>query len=645
MTRHFIVELQQDTGFPNRIFCIKPDRRTLSFGPSGIAETKNYAESDLPVNYKRQRPHSYKVKTTIIYSVSWQLFYATNLLVAFELILSARDTPLSPPYSSLPIETIVAVAWFLKSQWNPNSPLFKPIELQLKSILTRRDHLYATITTMFGSGQNPPQSQPSASSSQQAPPANSQPESPFKNPPYFRSDDGNGDPQQHSHTMALNCFVHPCHGVCRFRISSDNTHSMSADTATTAPVRPLNVDQQMFGNLPFNANDWAIVRGLLSLKSHTLIKKNGISSTPTHFTPPIETPETLQTTTESQPAQDPPRLSHTGTEKATDHTRQRTCDDTMNVKDARQRPYRKICKNTKAPPNQKRRNYSRQRICAATELGDDGQQRLCGKVCNNPQAMFEHKQRAHTGQQSCVETTVREDGQRRPCGAICKNAQALKSHKSRYHSGKKTCFEPVIREDGQLRPCGKICMHARSLMSHKKRDHTGQQTCDETMVEEDGQLRLCGMVQDNAQALSDHKRKNHTGQQTCVVTMVREDGKLHLCGKVCQNIRALSAHKCRVHSGQQTCVLTVPGDDGQPRPCGKICNNAQSLSNHKRRVHSGRKTCDVIVVGKDGQQWPCGKVLKNIQTLLNHKRKHLKRKSDDKNQDDDLCFLKGKTNK
>ncbi|WP_257275407.1 ankyrin repeat domain-containing protein, partial [Endozoicomonas sp. SESOKO4] len=42
---------------------------------------------------------------------------------------------------------------------------------------------------------------------------------------YSDSADGNGGPQQSLHSLDLNCFVSPCHGVCQFRPSSDSSET------------------------------------------------------------------------------------------------------------------------------------------------------------------------------------------------------------------------------------------------------------------------------------------------------------------------------------------------------------------------------------------------------------------------------------
>ncbi|WOG26983.1 hypothetical protein [Endozoicomonas sp. 8E] len=118
-------------------------------------------------------------------------------------------------------EKIATVGWLLKSYWNPDSALFKPTG-QTEVRLTQGSQPFAITAMMHGSGDEQQQNQPSESSGQQAPQAISQPTSAFTSPLYSGSGDGYEDPQQHSHTLALDCFVHPCHGVCKFRPSSEN---------------------------------------------------------------------------------------------------------------------------------------------------------------------------------------------------------------------------------------------------------------------------------------------------------------------------------------------------------------------------------------------------------------------------------------
>ncbi len=542
-----------------------------------------------------------KKRFSIIQSISWQWIYTTNLMTAYELILTTKEvSPDSSPHSWPPVEVVFTVGWLLKSYWKPVSALFNPIELQAPSILPQEDQPFAIIITLFGSGHDQQQVQPSESSVQQAPKATIQNTGYFTHRPYSDSDDGDGNPPQYSHTMGLNCFVHPCHGVCRFQPSSESREAAEwllnlkesskgcikmtfgqsprppygindkptnncnpkqsghAEAAHADPADSVNHDVPMHRHLPLTAEDWVIVNGLLNLGCHSFRVKTGISFMRDHFNPPMETSETQQTTEGST------HFSHKPL-----HFSQK---DTVQAK-----------------------NNIRQKICKATVVGKNGQQRLCGKVCWS--------------------------------------AAALSVHKSSYHSGVKICLKTVIGEDGQLRQCGKVCKHNNALSDHRRRDHTGQKTCEVTVIGEDGQQQPCGKVCKNAQALTDHKSGYHSGQRTCNATMVGEDGQPKLCGKILKNTIALMHHKEHFHSRKKTCDVTVIGEDGLLRPCGMVLTNARYLKNHKKRVHTGRQTCDEPLIGEDGQQRPCGKACKNVEALRLHKRKHRKRKPVDTNLD------------
>ncbi|WOG27080.1 hypothetical protein [Endozoicomonas sp. 8E] len=572
-TGRFIVKPEQDAVSPDHKFSIKPDRRRLSRPSSDIGNTDGCGEAVMPPDKKRQKIYSYEIKKTLIESISWQWLYATKLLVAYELILTTKDNPLDPTlyqavakmltcsgvrkdcwsfatssYSWVPLEASIAVGWLLKSLWNSDSPLFNPIVQKEVS----QNRPFAITIVMPGSEHNPAkhQHQPSDSSGEQAPQVTTHPKSSFTS--FLCSGEGKGDPQQHSHTLGLNCLVHPCHGVCQFRPSSDSnehdewppnslddstgqtgqnsqaclangscfscrshfdsinaTHSMSAGATNTDPAGPLNCNVRMSGHLPVTVDDLVIINALLSLR---------------------------------------------GQIRARDH--------------------------------------STQPICDVPVVMEDGLQRPCGKVFRNAQALSSHKSKYHTGQKTCDAPLVLEDGHQQLCGTVCKNAQALMNHKSRFHTGQQTCDKRVIDKYGQRRPCGRICKNARVLASHKSRYHTGQKTCDMKLVREDGQQQPCGTVCKNAQALSDHKRGDHSGQKTCNQSVIGENGQQQPCGEVCRSAKALSDHKRRYHTGQRTCEVTVIIENGQQQSCGKVCKNALDLSNHKR-VHRKRRPVDV----------------------------------------------------
>ncbi|WOG26989.1 hypothetical protein [Endozoicomonas sp. 8E] len=367
MTRRYIVELKQDALFSNQSFFIKPEQRALSDNPSDIADKNGFVRSGLPSDYKRQRFFSYEVKTTFIESISWQLLYATNLLFAFELITTSKAPPLgTTSYSWLPIEGIVTVGWLLKSYWNPDSTLFKPSE-QTEVRLTQGSQPFAITAMMHGSGDEQQQSQLSESSGQQPPQATSQPTSAFASSLYSGSGDGYGDPQQHSHTLGLDCFVHPCHGVCTFRSHPDSANERSDDpfdiqlqvrgindnpVNTTAPAVPVNCKLTIVDEDGQLRNCEGVYKSVKSLLDHQ-------------------------------------RRVHSG---------KKTCLATVVEKDGRRRPCGKLCKNAKTLSDHKRRAHSGQKKCVVTVVGRDGLQRPCGKICKSTKALSSHRLGFHSGQ-------------------------------------------------------------------------------------------------------------------------------------------------------------------------------------------------------------------------------------------------------
>ncbi|WP_257280679.1 MULTISPECIES: hypothetical protein [unclassified Endozoicomonas] len=585
---------------------------------------------------KRHRSSRYGIKKTPIKSISWQWLYATHLLVGHELILTSKDAPLCcAPYSWLPVEVVVIFGWLFKNYWNPESPLFNPIEQQgATTILTRRDYPFATITLMYGSGGNPPQDPPSEPSGQQVREATIYPRGFFIRLMYSDLGDGKGGPQEFSHTLGLNCFAYPCHGVCQFQPSgatpgqsacphSVNEHCLgctnhfgpgnarqpvSAEAVSISdPDEILNDNVQIPGNVPLNVDDEIIVDGLLSLrKSPGCLPSGGA----THCQ---QTPSNR---------------------KQQVRTGRQVCDIAVVGEDLQQRPCGKVCMNVTTLSYLKSGYHSGHRICDLIVVGKDGQPQPCGMIFKGAKSLSDHRGREHSGQQTCDVTVVGEDGRQRPCGKVSRNAKALSSHKSGYHSGQRICDVIVIGEDGQPQPCGKARKSLQDLLDHKRRDHSEQQTCEETRVGDDGLQRPCGKVFKNSKSLSEHKSKYHRGPQICGVTVVGEAGEPRPCGTVCKNAKVLSDHKIKVHSGQQTCKVSADGEDSQQRPCGKVFNNAKALSDHRRKYHTGEKTCQAKVVGEDGQPQSCGKVCKSAQALADHKRIHRKRKLVDMNQDD-----------
>ncbi|WP_257275047.1 hypothetical protein [Endozoicomonas sp. SESOKO4] len=684
MTECFVVAFEQNTGSPNKNFSIKPVRHTLTHSPSVIAKTNSYAEPDLPSDNKRHRPGSYEMKTPLVESIFWQSLYVSNLLMGYELTMTTKDVSLgSTPYSWLPVEVIVVVSWLFKSYWNPQLSLFNPIELQeANSVLREGDEPSATISMMYGSGDNQTQYLPSESAGHRVPAASSQPTGSFVRLQYSDSGRSNRDPHQYLHSLGLNCFVHPCCGVCQFRPSGAtpeqiscpyseniNMHSRiqhfdsgnvtqpmnSGATYINKPNRSVNDDVPMPGNVRVSVNDQIIIDVLLSLGGRSLPEENRTSCTLAQFSRPVVPSSsgclhsggvthcqqalsnrkrrdcTVQLTCDvivaGEDGQQLPcgkvckGLRTLENHKRRAHTEQKTCDLKVGRKDGQSKPCGKTFKNALSLSVHKSRSHSGQQICEVNVIGADGQRQPCGKSCKNTHALSEHKRRNHGRHQTCEVAVVGDDGQQRPCGKVCENANNLSIHKRKHHTGQQTCDISVVGEDGQQRSCGTVCSNVQELSYHKSRYHSGQQICDMSMTGEDGELQPCGSVCKNAPSMAVHKSRYHSGNKTCDVTVVGEGGQQRPCGWVCKNAGDLSSHKKKVHTGQQTCEISVPGEDDQSRPCGMVYKNALSLAVHKSKVHTGQKTCDVAVVGENGQQQPCGTVCKNAQSLSSHKRK------------------------
>ncbi|WP_422473497.1 hypothetical protein [Endozoicomonas sp. ALB032] len=554
LTRHFVVELEQNADFPNRDFSIKLDLRMLSGNPSDNIDSDGYAEPGSSPDDKRHKPYSYRVKTILIESISWRWLCATNLLVACELFLTIQNSPLdSLPCSWPPLATAIAVGWLLKSYFNPDSPVFNSIE-QKEACQNHlfQNHLFVITTTMPGSEHAPQQGQPSTSSGQQIPQATTYIKGYFTR--LLNSDSGNNNegPEQYLHTLGLNCYLYPCDGVCRFRQSSNPSESGA----------------------------------LVCEESST----NNTEETPEQ----ISCPHLANTQCYSCNSSDGAALNSvvSGEADATCLASKVTCNVLVLGEDDHLRQCGSVCKNVRALSSHKSSIHTGQKTCDLTVPGESGQLWPCGKTFKNAQILSAHKREAHTGQQTCDLTVLGEDNQLRPCGKIFKNTRSLSFHKTSFHTGQKTCSLTVPGGDGQLRRCGRVFKNSQVLSNHKRRTHSVQQTCNLTALGQDGQLRPCRKVLKNTRAMLDHKSKIHSGQKTCEVIVVGEDGQQRPCGRVCRHITALANHKMRDHSGQKTCSETVVHEDGQQRTCGKVCKNAQDLSNHKR-IHRKRKPVDV----------------------------------------------------
>ncbi|WP_257291149.1 hypothetical protein, partial [Endozoicomonas sp. ONNA1] len=163
-TARFLVELEQSSVFPGQSFSVWLDRQTLPDKSSHIPNTNGYSEPDLPIDSKSPEPDSDVMKTIIIESISWQWLYATNLLIAYELVLNTKDTPLYyNPYSGISVKVVAAFGSLLKSYWDIDSPSFNSMELREAS----QDHPFVITAMMPGSGHNQQPNPPSESSGQE----------------------------------------------------------------------------------------------------------------------------------------------------------------------------------------------------------------------------------------------------------------------------------------------------------------------------------------------------------------------------------------------------------------------------------------------------------------------------------------------
>ncbi len=688
LTDRYSVELQQHASSPNQGFSINSVTSTLSYYMSDLVDFNGYSTSSSPPDEKRH-------------------IYTTNLLAACKLILTIKEAPqYSPSYSRFSVEVIVAVDWLLKSYWNSDSSLFKPIEHMASLTI---------ITAMFGSGHNTPQYQPSGSSGQRASKAARQDTDYSTSLLYSGSGSGNGGPQQHLHTMGLNCYVYPCHGVCSYRLSADSRESIewlpNSDVSATGHMwatprqsscphlpsgychhcvshfNPVNAKDSAQRSLIELWNDFSDVQPTLysgqpyesnshgigfnpdgSLNNEVPMHRNLLSSVDNYaaidrlpetdsFLEEVGMSITLnhsateqKNTVSPQLSQNQPHLSQTDALRVqvaeNDCTGQTTCDEIVFEEDGQQRLCGRAYKNYKSLASHKSRIHTGQKNCYMAVVNKDGQTQPCGKVFKNAGALACHKNRYHNTKQTSIVTVIGEDGQHQLCGKLYPTAHAISIHKRRVERKRNTCNVALVSEDGLQRPCGMLFKNVQSLSVHKNRYHTGQQACDVIVVGEGGLQRPCGIVCKNTLSLSVHKSRYHTGQKTCDVTMIGKNGLQQPCGMIFKNAQSLSSHKGRAHSKQKKiCDATLVGENGLQRQCGLVCKNAPSLSVHKSKYHRRQQTCNEIVVGKNGQLRPYGKFCKNAGVLRDHKKTHRKRQSVDANQDNDSDSQEGKVNK
>ncbi|WOG26550.1 hypothetical protein [Endozoicomonas sp. 8E] len=646
LTGVFVVEPEPNAVFPNQSFSIKRNQHRCPGSPLYIFDTNDCKEPDSPPDIKPHIPDIYGILPTLIEFMRQQCFFTVPLLIPYQLILTTKDSPSgSDPYSWLPLKVVITACWLLKSDWPLNSPLFKPIEQQEAS----QRHSFATITMMFGSGDNQQSQQPSVSSIQIVPDARALPTRSFTNPLNSDSGGGNGDPQQHLHTFGLNCFILPCHGVCQFRTSPDSglptgwpqksaessTVQTGAGQSSCPDLTNSRIDHFNLLKTMYSQQNWLfqILNGpAIQLQCTSVhpsqtqsdhVQPRGLDSNPTSScklaysvssgasdsdsTGPVRADAQVL---EKFPVSNDDLVVINGLLNLGNHIRLEKSGGSCAFTD--------LISSMRTSETPQKTTESSQWVQSPPQLFQRGSIKApaaSGKVIF---AAPNHKT-SHAGEPELTRTSP--SGYLPPSGS--NRCQQARSNRIRTNGGgQQTCEMTLVGEDGQSRPCGVIFKNARSLSSHKSRYHSGQKTCDLTKVGKDGQLQPCGKVFSHSLALAAHKGRAHIRPQTCDVTMVREDGQPQPCGTVCEDARALTSHKRSAHKGQQKiCDMTVIGKNGQPRPCGKVCNNSIAQSYHKRKYHTGLQTCDVTVIGEDGLQQSCGKVCRSTQDRIEHRNK------------------------
>ncbi|WOG28496.1 hypothetical protein [Endozoicomonas sp. 8E] len=375
LAESFVVEFQkEDAGSSIQSFSIRRDLTTLSLNSSDIVDTNGYAGSGLPPEDETHGFNSYRLKTTLIESIPWQLIYATHLLVAYELTLITHDTPLSAKaFLWITVEAFVTLGWLLKSYRNSDSLLFKPMEqIKAATMVTQGDDLF-TITTMMlpGNGQQQGQQQSGQEESSGQPASGgttSQLTGFLTSPLSSDSGGGNEDPEQHQqHTFDLNCYVDSCNGVCIFRPSSDSRESAQGS---------LNSEESSTGDTG---------------------PTSGQSSYPL------------------------PEISY-------NVQIQNDFDEHINQQEPI--PVNPNLRLINAGAVNRIRN--RRNECHAIVIGLDGEQRPCGMILRSVRMLWLHRSKHHARPHFCDVRVAEEDGGRRLCGKIFGNTAELLHHKLRH---------------------------------------------------------------------------------------------------------------------------------------------------------------------------------------------------------------------
>ncbi|WOG28497.1 hypothetical protein [Endozoicomonas sp. 8E] len=354
LKRHFIVEFQQNEGVPKGSFSIKRDINSLSCNPSCLADINYDAESIFPPDDKQPSVGIYGATKSLIESISWELIYATHLLVAYKLVLTTSDNPMSTKANSwIPVEAFAAVGLLLKSYWSPELLLFNPMDhREATSMMTEGGDPFV-ITTMMLPGNGQQQSQPNnkqaKSSGQQASGATNTRISGSITGSLTSGSGGSGESPEQQHTFDLNCHVDSCHGVCILRSSSDSKESAAgspnseeirtgrraakAGRTTTSNLLPDAIPDRFFSNHLPGLNDplpepVVVFETLISLR-----EVDGISQPIYH-----------------------PHIRHVG-ERAAYRPRSLDCDELVDEGDGERIPCGKIFRNARKLARHKKRRH------------------------------------------------------------------------------------------------------------------------------------------------------------------------------------------------------------------------------------------------------------------------------------------------
>lgn len=447
LTRIFVVEPQQSGGSSSGGFSIQPDQQILPGTPSYLGDKDGYAEFILSPDDKLHRPRGYGLKRFFIESISWQLIYATHFLVAYGLVMTTHDVGLkAKPYSWISAEAFVAVDLLLKSYWNPDSSLFNPMD-QLEA--SQSDPF--KITSMMLSGQSQKQngqqkSQPTVSSGQQASGATSnQLTGFFTSPPDSGSGGEDEGPDQHQHTLGLNCHVDSCDGVCKLRPSSDSSDSAEAalgfdNSEPHARRSPIKTD-------PGNGCNY---RQSLTAKGVAAIAVDLTEGLTCHL-------QVLGVDGQKRSCGVVCKSLIAVRDHVEDHEfRRYHCLESINRMRMRRACY-----------------YPEPHPCDETVVGADGKEHPCGEVLPNAKFLSCHKLKFHTGPQTCQETETLEDGLQYPCRLACENALDLARHKNAYHKSRK-CFKIVVCDNGHLHSCGQVIADFPKQLLHDRMHREGK---------------------------------------------------------------------------------------------------------------------------------------------------------------------------